>query len=223
MAISYPLVMPAFGIGRQRFELELVDFMSPEASGRIGGVTAGAPVWTSKWGLADMTPEKADVWGAFVDNLDGQKRQFYGYDHSRLYPNAYGGGFAGLNRAGGGTFDGAALTWSVDGTGTALTLTGLPAGFVLSIRDYVGFRWTTGGLQRRALVRATEAIAASGGGAATITVRPSVPSVVPPGATAYLNNPTCLMRMVTEASNIGEMDPRRALTGEVVARQDLLP
>jgi hypothetical protein len=223
VAVTYPLIMPPFGVGRQSFELRRFDFLSPEASGRLGGVSAGEPLWAAKWTLADMTPGKADQWGAFVELLDGPLRQFYGYDHARLYPKAYPNGFDGVNRAGGGAFDGAATTWAVDGTGAVLTLTGLPANAVLSVRDYVGFRWTTGGLQRRALVRCAEKITANGAGSASVTVRPAVPTVVPPGAVAYLDKPTCLMRLVPGGVNVGDMDPRRALTGEISAMQDLLP
>lgn len=222
MAITFPLAMPNAGVGRQKFEIQRNDFVSPESSGRIGGVTAGSPLWTATWTLGTVSEGRSDEWRAFVSLLRGSQRQFFGRDFARPRPRAYGP-LVGMTRATGGAFDGSVAIWAIEGTGTALTLTGLPAGFLLSWGDYVSFRWTTGGLQRRALVRAMENRQADAYGSVSVTVEPSVPNVVPSTAVAWLDQPDCLMRLITGQTDLGEIDRRRIAPAKISAIQDLLP
>ena len=56
-----------------------------------------------------------------------------------------------------------------------------------------------------------------------LTVEPAVPTLVPGGAVAFLNEPDCLMRIVTEETSMGEIDSLHSGGGSVVALQDLLP
>ena len=137
-------------------------------------------------------------------------------------------GFGSMARPAGTAFDGAATSWSVDATRTLLTLNGLPKNLRLSIGDYVGFSWTTSGAQRRALVRALEAKTADSSGViSAMQVTPAVPggaaTVVPGSATAYLNEPTCIMRLDPRQTSIGKMDGLMRGDLRVVAMQDLRP
>src|SRR5690606_38180213 len=151
------------------------------------------------------------------------QRLFYGRDLKRRFPRAYPNGFAGMTRAGGGSFAaGTASSWSVNTSRDVLTLNGLPASFSLSKGDYGGFSWTTSGQQRRHLVRAVEAATANGSGVAVITVEPAVHKVVPSGATARLANPDCLMRLTPE-TRIGPVDLTGAVSGSLHAIQVILP
>jgi hypothetical protein len=111
--VKAPLTMPARSVGRQRFELQRQDYAAPEASGRIGGVQAGFPLWSGVWTLAEMRPEKSDEWRAFLAQIRGATRRFYGRDLKRPYPKPRTrAGLPGLTRAGGGAFDGSAAAWS---------------------------------------------------------------------------------------------------------------
>ncbi|MES3152951.1 hypothetical protein [Sphingomonas faeni] len=220
-----PLEQPEAGQAQQTFELQRVDFLSPEAGGRIGAVSAGNPLWVAAWQLGKIGAAKSDLWRAWLLRMRGSQRSFLGRDIARPFPLAYVGGFAGMTRAGGGAFGGAASTWSqvIDGDGSAqLTLTGLPSGFQGSVGDYVGFRWGVGDA-RRALVRLVLPASANAGGTATFIVEPPVPTlVVPASAIAHLDRPACVMKLLPGESELGPIDRRLSvMSGKISAVQDL--
>lgn len=228
-----PLSLPDLpsGIARVQFEPERIDFEAPEASGRQGGVQAGWPLWLATYELDRVDPDSADLWRGFVTRLRGRQRLFLGTDPTRRYPRATPRGFAGMNRAGGGAFTGAALAWAqnIDADGNAaIALTGLPANLPLTIGDRIGWKWDAAGsppgtYDRRALARVVVGGAASGAGAATVTVEPPVNMlVVPAGAIAHLDNAACLMRQVPDRSSIGSIGAGGSLSAaSLTAMQDL--
>jgi hypothetical protein len=227
--VKAPLTMPIGGAAQQEFEQQRNDFSSPEAGGRVGGVQSGFPLWMGTWTLTDMRPEKSDEWRAFLSQLRGATRVFLGYDRKRQYPLAYTS-FSGMTRSGGGAFDGTATSWSesINSDGDSrITLTGLPASFVMNIGDYIGFRWTAtddevAGLTWHAPVRAVEAKTASGGTITNITCEPSVPLAVPNTAVAYLERPSAVMRLVTDQSHLEPIARRGAIKGgTIVGIQDI--
>lgn len=227
------LSLPDLPIARVSFEVERVDFAAPEASGRQGGVQAGWPLWTARYELDRSDPEAGDLWRAFLARLRGRIRRFYGRDITRPFPLAYRGGFAGLTRAGGGSFDGSATSWSqsIDSQGEArVILNGLPAGFVISVGDYIGWRWDAAGagagnMMRRTLARAVLPATANGSGQVEVTVEPPLnAALVPSGAIAHLDNPVCVMQLVTEETSLGPVGKARVLGGgSIIAVQDLRP
>jgi hypothetical protein len=216
--------MPASGPARQSFEPQRVDYLSPETGGNIGAVTGGFPLWKGVWTLGQaMSEERSNQWGAFLDRQRGAQKLFLGYDYARPLPKAYPLGFAGLERPDTTAFDGTAVTWSVtiDGEGDCqLTLTGLPVGFTLALRDYVGFLWED---YKRALVRATMAASADETGSLTVPVEPALPVLVPDDAVATLDHPSCLMRLITSETEAGEVDRRKVLPAKISGLQQLIP
>ena len=230
-----PLIFPdtASGVARVRLDIERIDYAAPEASGRQGGVQAGWPLWSARWELDRVDPESGDAWQAFVDRLRGRQRTFVGGDTTRPFPRSRSMGFAGLARAGGGAFGGAATGWAqnIDGDGNAqIALTGLPAGLVLSRRDYIGFKWdaagdAAGSYGRRALVRVVVGSAASAGGAITVMAEPPIDTrVVPAGAVAHLDRPCALFRLDPEETKLGPISSGLTLGGgTIAAMQDLRP
>ncbi len=222
-----PLEQPETGQAQQTFELQRVDFLSPEAGGRIGAVSAGNPLWVAAWQLGKIGAVKSDLWRAWLLRMRGSQRSFLGRDIARPFPLAHMGGFGGMTRAGGGAFDGAASAWSqaIDGDGSAqLTLSGLPSGLQGSVGDYVGFRWGVGDA-RRALVRLVLPATANAGGTATFIVEPPVPTlVVPANAIAHLDRPACVMKLLPGQSELGPIDRRLSvMSGKISAVQDLRP
>jgi len=222
-----PLEMPTSGASQQEFEPQRVDYGAPEASGRIGGVQAGFPLWMGVWTIGRIGAAKSDDFRAFMLELRGATRRFLGRDLGRPYPKEHIGGFAGMTRAGGGAFDGTALDWSetinADGD-SEVTLTGLPAGLVLSTGDYIGFTWAAtdddvAGLDWHAPVR----IIRDGGGTAdgtgevTVKSEPPIPSAVPGSATAYLNQPACVMALIADKTKLDAIDRRLAVRGGTIA------
>lgn len=228
--MKQPAAMPTMYVAGQSFELQRVDFASPEASGRLGGVQAGFPLWSGVWTLGRMPLSYSDGWRAWFAGIRGATRRFIGFDLGRLYPVTYPSGFAGMTRAGGGSFDGTATSWSetitTDGD-SQVTLHGLPAGFVLGQGDYVGFHWAAtetavAGLIWHAPVRVITGGTADGSGNLTVTSEPPIPSAVPGTATAYLNNPGCTMTLDLANTNLGPLDQLLTITGgQISAVQDI--
>lgn len=232
MAIVFPRLMPSRGIAGQQFEIERVDFQSPEAGGRLGGVQAGFPLWFAQWELGRFGVNTSDEWRAWLTSLRGAQRSFLGLDWARRFPKNYASGFAGLSRAGGGAFDGSATSWSksIDGDGNqVLTTNGLPAGFTISVGDYVGFKWDAGGALagsygRRTMARVIEAGAANGSGAASVLVEPAIPSLVPGTAVAHFDEPACVMKIVPDRTELSPVVRGGAISGgRIAAAQDLRP
>lgn len=225
-----PLDLPTDFYSQIGFDIQRVDYTAPEAGGRIGGVQAGFPLWLGTWTLDTLGPDESDAIRAFGDRMRGQTRLFLGRDLLRPYPNAYPSGFAGMVRAGGGAFDGSATSWSetitADGD-SQVELQGLPAAFEFNIGDYVGFHWvatetSVAGLTWNACVRLVEAATADGAGTVTVTSEPPIPSAVPLTATAYLNEPGCVMRLVTDQTKLNAFGARRAMQGgQIVGIQDI--
>ena len=224
MALTFPLTLPADFAGTELFEIRRVDFDSPTSGGAVGGVTSGFPVWTARWTLARaLRRETTDGLIAFHDALRGRQRLFFGAPQERAMPWRYPNGFAGLNRAGGGAFDGTATGWTLNTDRDVLSLTGLPPGLILTVRDYGMFRWTTGGEARRALVRMMEGATANGSGALSITIEPGVPTRVPSNAVFDLVRPCTLMRLDTAETRMGEIDRNGRTSGVLAGIESPLP
>lgn len=224
MALTFPAPLPevcrfrSFGL-----DLRRQDFLAPEQSGRVGAVSGGWPLWTLEAQPNPKTEAQSDTWVAYVRALRGPQRLMLAADLTRPYPGAYPKGFAGMTRAGGGSFAaGTATSWSVNAARDVLTLNGLPAGFTLKAEDLIGFVWATGGQQRRVLVGCAEPATASGAGVAVVTVEPAVHTVVPGGAVAHLAKPTCLMRL-TQDTVIGPREGSRIRRVTLSAIQVILP
>ena len=223
MGLTFPRVMPMGGVDSQSFELARADYLSPVLDGRLGSVSAGFPLWRMSLTLANTTADETDEWRAWLDGQRGSQRLFLGRDLSRPYPKAHIAGFGGMTRAGGGTFDGSATSWSINDNRDVPAFTGLPAAFSLGLRDAIGFRWTTGGGARRALVRVIESATANISGVIpALTVEPALPGLVPANAVAFFDNPDCLMRLVPGETALGEIDTLHCGGGSVVALQELL-
>lgn len=219
-----PLEMPS-RVSMQQFELQRVDYGAPEASGRVGGVQAGFPLWMGVWTLPRMPVENSDEWRAWLLQLRGATRRFLGRDHARPYPKQYPDGFAVFS-----PWTGNASSWSETITAdddSELTLNGLPAGLILSVGDYVGFKWNAtetaiAGLPWRALVRVVEGGTANGSGTVTVTVEPPVPTAVPGSATAHLDSPACVMAIMLDQTNLEAIDVLKSIRGgTITAIQDL--
>lgn len=216
-----PLDMPASGSALQAFEPQRVDYGSPEASGRIGGVQAGFPLWLGVWTLGTIGPRKSDEWRAFMLRLRGATRRFLGRDMGRPYPLAHITGFARMTVLGGAPFTGAASGWSEALTGdgdSELTLDGLPPGLILSVGDYVGFKWTAteasvAGLLWQAAVRVVEGGMADSSGSITVVSEPPLSPAIPGSALAHLDKPAVVMAQVTDQSKLEAIDRRLAVRG----------
>lgn len=223
MTITYPRRMPLGGVVSQSFEPRRLDYSTPSVGGRMTSVTAGPPLWAMSMSLRDGDEDEVAEWRAFFASLRGVQRSFFAGDLTRPFPKAYPDGFGGMHRAGGGAFDGSASAWAINAGRDGVDLSGLPANMELSIGDYLMWRWVTGGVQRRALGRAIEPAVASAGGVASIVFEPPLAGLVPATAVADLARPECVMKMVPDKSEMGELDALHSAAGSLVALQDLRP
>lgn len=222
MSLSFPLAMPTDGIAAQDFRLARVDYASPEVGGAIGAVAAGFPRWRMTLQLGDMSQAAGDAWRAFLDSLDGAGRTFFAHDLLRPYPAAYPGGFGGMTRAAGGSFpaDGEVGAWSLAGDRDELVMSGLPANFVLTVGDLIGFRW---GTNKRTIVRVQQTHTGDGAGWLQVPIRPALPTLVPAEAEVYFERPALVMRISAGDSSVGAEDQISTTGGTIVAGQDLRP
>jgi hypothetical protein len=200
MTITYPRDLPSTRIKKCVFELERNDVTVPETAGRIISVTRGPSLWRMQL-ETECTQLLWNEWTTWADSLAGSARTFFGYDAYHPFPRRYPTGFTDMTRAGGGSFVGDAIDWGVTTARDEVILYGLPTAFRLSERDYIGFRWST---NKRALVRVLEDASVNGEGTGQWSIQPTLPTVVPEEAIAYLARPTCTMRIVP-----GTYDPDR--------------
>ena len=221
--ITYPRAMPLGGIVSQSFEPRVIGFETPTNGGRVYSITAGETLWAMSMTLRDGDEDEVAEWRAFLASLRGAQRTFLAGDLTRPFPRAYPEGFGGLTRAGGGAFAGAASGWALNADRDVVDLSGQPAGLILGYGDYVMWRWATGGVQRRALARAIEPAVASAGGVIKVSIEPPLSTAVPGSAVADLAQPQCVMRLMTDQSQIGELDALHSAGGTIVAQQDLRP
>jgi hypothetical protein len=174
-----------------------------------------------------MPEDNSDEWRAWLAGVRGATRRFIGRDLTRQYPKLYPDGFGAF-----GAFTGAASDWSesINSDGDSeltLSLGAAAATLVLSVGDYIDFRWEASetaiaGLPWRALVRVVEGGTADGSGDITVTVEPPVPSAVPDTAEAHIDQPGCTMALVSAQTSLGAVDRLYSIGGGAIAGiQDL--
>jgi len=190
--MAYPLDMPSvpttLNIARCSFDMEPFGSLSRTAGGQIAFLeNIGGALWKGRYETTFLNDLHYGVWHAFRLCLRGNGT-FKGFDPARIAPAAYlldgkitfPGGFAGtctLTAAGGET----------------ISLSGLPAGFIITTGDYFSFPWLGG----RHLVKALANATASGGGAiSALPIAPWLRAGGATGVTVDLVRPYCLMKMV---------------------------
>lgn len=205
MTITYPRALPLCGANRCDFDIERQEVVGGEQGGRIISNELGPPHWRMKFSRKPTARREYDQWVGWTSSLRGSGKLFYGRDMRRgKWPREYRtNGFTDVTRAGGGAFDGTAT--SIDLTDRFVPeFSGLPAGFKLSINDYVGFSWGT--RNARSLHRIVEDGVADGSGVIAISVEPEIQAFVPGDAVATFAAPTCLMLIVPGTLDLSDDD-----------------
>lgn len=202
MAIVYPRpFLPR--IFSATFELDESVVQAPEQGGETPAARMGMPRWTAQFQTGKLTARKLGDVRAWLDSLGDGLFEFYAHDPARPYPLAYPHGFAGMDRAGGGAFDGTFSTWSVDAeTRTLLSGAGLPAALEFNAGDMAAFEWINGG-PRRFLVRLLEARTANEDGEIVdVPFTPALPAFVPADAALNLAEPSCIMKLIPKSRQV---------------------
>ena len=187
MTIVYPLdLLPGFPGWTTGFDLRWRQEQSTQASGRILVKDLGAPLWTLRAASKVLSPNNLDHWRARLTALENGLQTFLGYPMSRCFPQAYPNG----TWPTGGAFDGSAVLAAINANRKAIALSGLPAGFKLTLGDYVSIAGD--------LHQVMEAATADGFGATPqFEVRPHIwPGVTAPKPGATVKQPGCQMAIV---------------------------
>lgn len=212
MALVSPRPFPAGLFGQMQFGFRRNDVSTPDATNSADGLQMGYGYWEMVCEFVARHDAEQARRQAFIESLRGQAVPFIASDirvpcpiSLMTDPMTGADPFAGLTRGTGGSFvSGVATGWSVDGTRSQLTLTGLPALFAMTDGDFVGLWWASGA--KLHLVRSLENVTANGTGTVTFEVNPPVWPLVPGGAFATLKQPGCLMKLVSREPQPSEVD-----------------
>lgn len=202
MAITYPRpFLPK--LFSASFELDESVVQAPEQGGDTPAARMGQPRWAGQFQTSLLDNRKLGQVSAWLDSLGDGLFEFYAHDPKRPFPLAYPSGFAGMDRAAGGAFDGTFTSWSVDVETRALLIgAGLPADFEFNERDSAAFEWINDG-PRRFLVRLLEAQTANEDGEITaIQFTPALPAFVPSDAVLNLDRPSCIMKLIPGSKQV---------------------
>jgi hypothetical protein len=225
-----PIPLPSSGMSGQYFEPQRVDYSAATADARVGGVQAGWPLWLAIYSTGTIGQRKSDEVRAFMARIRGAIRWILARPLDRPFPLAHINGFAGLTRPDSSPFDGSALTWLETITSdedSEITLTGLPPGLQGSIGDYIDFVYPAtdaevAGLEWHVPVRLLDDATADETGVMIVACEPPVHPAVPAGAVAHLDNPRCVMRLLSDQSKLGSIDRRLAIKdGTIACIQDI--
>jgi hypothetical protein len=183
MALTPPLdLLPIFPGWTTGFELRWRQEQSTQASGRVLVKDMGAPLWTLRAQSKPLTPNNLDRWRARLIGLENGLIQFKGYPMSRCFPQAY-------PRGTWGAFSGNGVLASIAANRKTITVSGLPAGFELTVGDYL----SAGGFLHQVM----ESVSAAGTGITPpFEVRPHLAPTMSTGGAVSLKQPNCLMAVV---------------------------
>ncbi|MVB04158.1 hypothetical protein GN325_20555 [Agrobacterium vitis] len=183
MTIVYPIDLLAdFPGWTTKFE----PLFRQEQSRTAGGVTytkdLGSPLWSAAYQTKQLKPNELDAWRARIEALEGGLQYFRGYSLSRSRPIAYPTGKP--------VPDNGVVLSAIGGDNKSVTLSGLGAGYVVSVGDMIQIAGS-------GLYRVVEGAVANGAGAAgAFEVRPHLWPGTAAGSAVTLLRPSCTMMIV---------------------------
>ncbi|MBD9621893.1 hypothetical protein IB279_02930 [Ensifer sp. ENS06] len=151
----------------------------------------GTPYWVATYAASKLTTDEVSLFDAF-NMLASDGGVFAGYDPHRPRPIAYAGAPLAGVKAGGGAFNGDAVLQAITNPKT-IVVNGLPAGFTLSVGDYVEVRKSP---LVRSLHRITAPATANGVGVVTLSIRFALDTqTFAAGNTVHFEKSACIMEM----------------------------
>lgn len=188
MTISFPrtdiMSLVRYSADTQPLQLVSRQEQSRLASGATRGKDLGPALWLGNFTTAPLPNDDASAFEAVLDSLDGIIQPFEACDLRRNLPRAHPDGVCN---------DGVLL--SVNANNKALSLSGLAAGQVVSVGDFLSFDFGT----NRALHRVAETVTAnSSGETAEFEVRPHIRPgwTLSPATAVTLKNPRGIFVML---------------------------
>lgn len=189
MTITYPLptsFFDEFPGWSTEFNLLWRQEQSRTAGGQTVVKDMGSPLWQMTAQSRSMKPNELDYWRARLTSLENGLKTFHAFPKSRCFPVAYPNG----SWPTGGAFAGVGQVATIASNRKAISLSGLPAGYKVSVGDYVQ-------IGDKDIHMVMEPVSAGGGGVTTqFEVRPHLwPGVTAP-VVATLVKPSCVMAVV---------------------------
>ena len=186
MSIVYPVnLLPGFPGWTTGFSLHWRQEQSTQASGRVLVKDMGSPLWTLRATTKSLSPNELDTWRAKLTTLENGLKTFWGYPMSRCYPILYPNG----SWPTGGAFNGNAVLSSINANRKAIALQALPAGFKLTVGDYLSIDGD--------LHQVMEPATANGSGVTgEFEVRPHLWPAAAVADPVSVKQPACLMAIV---------------------------
>ncbi len=201
MSVSYPLdLFDTWPVLTKRFVLGYRQSLS-RTGYQVTGADLADPVWLGSFETVSLQEEQCVSFEALLNSLGGVMETFRARDTRREYPLAQSSGVF--------TDTGTVAEISVDGT--SLSITGLDAGFRISLGDYVTMTYG-GNRYLLQCVEPTGALASGAGLTGLFQTSPPPPYDLAVGQAVNFKLPRCLMRVEpgSVAYNSGE-----GLTGSV--------
>lgn len=188
MTIIYPVdFLSDFPGWSTDFDLLYRQEQSRSANGKTYSKDLGSPLWKATYQSRSLWPNELDYWRARLKALENGLQTFKAWPLSRAYPIAYPRG----SWPTGGAFSGSGLVSAI--SSKTLSLSGLPAGYIVSIGDYVQVGTAD-------LYQALETVTANGSGITGVfEVRTFVWPTSLVGQTAKLVKPACVMAIVPDS------------------------
>jgi hypothetical protein len=197
VAISYPMdLLAEFPGWTPDFELFWRREQSRTAGGRTIVKDFGGPLWRLSAVSRTLRINELDEWRARLDALEDGLQTFRGYSMSRCYPIAHPNGAWPT----GGAFSGAGTIGSVGANRKAVSLSGFPEGFQLSVGDML--RIGDQDLHRVMEARTVTSL----GNTSLLEIRPHLWPGVAAGAPVSVLRPYCLMA-IEPGSIVSPADP----------------
>ncbi|MBO9100003.1 MULTISPECIES: hypothetical protein [unclassified Rhizobium] len=185
MAITFPYdLLSAFPGWSTEFDLAYRQEQSRTAGGRTIVKDLGSPLWQATWQSRNLRVNELDAWRARLKALENGLQTFRAWPTSRAYPIAYPNG----SWPTGAAFSGQARINSL--SSKAVSLKGLPAGYRVSVGDYMQIGTTD-------LHQVVEdAVANAGGVTGSFEVRSFLWPAAVVNAIVSLTKPSCIMGIV---------------------------
>lgn len=208
MAITYPLAHAEFAerlrVLTFRWQLQRSQQMSGLSGGELIKAEIAEPKWSAEVAIAALTRSQAQDIQATFEGLDAPGASFYLYNRNRPYPAS--------DPTGSGILSSTVTINTISGN-KAISLTGLPAGYVLTRGDMLMATYGSSPT-RHALLRIMETVTASGGGTSpAFEVQPFLRAGIATGNAVDLSKPYCRMTLIPGSFEPGTGNVDGTVTG----------
>lgn len=193
MSITYPIDLLSDFPGWATLTLDHGDELSGQAGGQVRVKNARAPLWRMKAETKRLKPSVFRLWKARMESLENGGKTFLGYDMSACYPILYPNG----SWPTGGSFLGTTAAIHTVSSTRSIRVKQLPAGYVVSVGDFIAVNDGNSPVGSYGLHMAVEAATADGSGITpAFEIRPPLRQWTAADDPVSVKRPSCLMMLV---------------------------